>query len=630
MSTAQDILAEALETLGWQRDRALLDSALPTGTPLDDPHDLAERLRWLGISASVSGTVPRVWREGADGALLRLSDGRIHGEVRSRGATRQFGDAAAASGPWLLLRLLPDALAGRIAFDESRRRTRAMATYVALLSLVINLLGLSIPFFTMAVYDRVIGARGADSLLPLIGGAVLVLVVLALLRQLRGRALAAEYARLSASISAVVERRLVRLPVLQLDHMAATDATGRLRAARRAAELFNPANASAIFDAPFLALTVLAIAFVAGWLVVIPVLSLTLLFLTAWWFAALPPETDAELAQGGIEREAMAEELTLLGRYIGRMGAADAWLARFERSLRQAAVLSFRQQQRASALQSMGLALGTGAALATLVAGIELVLAGVVTAGTLIGLMMLVWRITGPAQALFLAWPRISQMRASWRRWQAIASTPTAVADASALLPPPQAPPAIEFAGAYVRHDAEAMPALAGITCRIAPGKVTLVMGPNGAGKSTLLRLAAGVVVPQSGSVALDGRDMRQFDPDALMQSAVFLPGESGLAAPDHDNAISDAQAALTHWEDAERRDAVLYLLDDPLPFGGVEARERLRAFIAARRGGATIVIATHDTSLTEVADEAVVLDRGALAYAGPIKRPQAPQGSTP
>lgn len=628
MSTGHATLADALEALGWKRGQALLDDVMPPDAPLPGPHTLAERLGWLGISASVSRTVPRAWREGADGALLRLEGGRLHGEVRCLGRYHRIGDAKAGGGAWMLLRLLPDALAGRVAVDESRRRARGMVARVALLSLAINLLGLAIPFATMAVYDRVIGARGAESLWPLLSGAVLALVLMAVLRQARGRALAAEYARLSASIAAVAEGRMVRLPLLQLDRASAAGAAGRVRAARAAAELFNPANAPAIFDAPFLVLTLLAIAFVAGWLVAIPVLSLLLLLLAAWWFAALPPETDAALAQAAREREAMRTELALLGAQIGQMGAAAAWLARFARVARQAGVLAFRQQQRASALQSLGLALGTGAALATLVVGIDLVLAGLVSAGTLIGLMMLVWRITGPAQALFLAWPRLRQIPAAWARWQEVATLPGIVADAGAMAPPPAAPPMIALAGAYLRHDADAQPALAGVGCTIAAGKVTLVLGPNGAGKSTLLRLAAGLVPPQSGSVSLDGRDLRQFDPDALMAACVFLPSASDLADAEAGGGVT---AALRAWEDAARRDAVLYVLDDPLPHGGPDAAARLRAFLAARRGGATIVIATHDTTLAEVADEAIVLDRGALAYAGPIKRPQAtPEGPKP
>ncbi|MGC1186148.1 MAG: sugar ABC transporter ATP-binding protein [Candidatus Acidiferrales bacterium] len=48
--------------------------------------------------------------------------------------------------------------------------------------------------------------------------------------------------------------------------------------------------------------------------------------------------------------------------------------------------------------------------------------------------------------------------------------------------------------------------ALKGVTYRVLRGKVNVLIGENGAGKSTLMRILAGVEMPLSGSVLLDGR----------------------------------------------------------------------------------------------------------------------------
>jgi ATP-binding cassette subfamily B protein len=59
-------------------------------------------------------------------------------------------------------------------------------------------------------------------------------------------------------------------------------------------------------------------------------------------------------------------------------------------------------------------------------------------------------------------------------------------------------------------------PALDGVTLEIKSGESVALVGPSGAGKSTLFDLVLRFYDPQSGSIALDGVDIRELDPQEL------------------------------------------------------------------------------------------------------------------
>jgi len=64
------------------------------------------------------------------------------------------------------------------------------------------------------------------------------------------------------------------------------------------------------------------------------------------------------------------------------------------------------------------------------------------------------------------------------------------------------------------------------ISAQIPKGQTTVIMGPSGCGKSTLLKVCAGLLLPTSGSIFIEGRDFSRFtDPEM-----VELRGRTGFA----------------------------------------------------------------------------------------------------
>ena len=56
-----------------------------------------------------------------------------------------------------------------------------------------------------------------------------------------------------------------------------------------------------------------------------------------------------------------------------------------------------------------------------------------------------------------------------------------------------------------IRKSFGSVAALAGVSLRVDPGKVTCLLGDNGAGKSTLIKILSGLFVPDSGEIRVGG-----------------------------------------------------------------------------------------------------------------------------
>jgi ABC-type sugar transport system ATPase subunit len=67
-----------------------------------------------------------------------------------------------------------------------------------------------------------------------------------------------------------------------------------------------------------------------------------------------------------------------------------------------------------------------------------------------------------------------------------------------------------------------AVEGLAPINLTVNSGELLVLLGPSGSGKSTVLRLIAGLDKPTSGSVAIDGRDMKDVPPHRRDLAMVF------------------------------------------------------------------------------------------------------------
>ena len=198
---------------------------------------------------------------------------------------------------------------------------------------------------------------------------------------------------------------------------------------------------------------------------------------------------------------------------------------------------------------------------------------------------------------------------------------------------------------------------LAEVSAALRPGGITAICGPNGAGKSTLLQVLAGLLVPDSGLVTLDGALLSHLHPRERARRIGYLPQEGRVVwdvsvrnlvalgrlphrgASDNDAAIDRAMDALELHALADRpasrlsggeRARVLLgrvlagepdwiLADEPLAALDLAHQLALLAHLKVQAArGIGIALVLHDLALAmNHADRVLVLDEGRLAADG-------------
>ena len=71
------------------------------------------------------------------------------------------------------------------------------------------------------------------------------------------------------------------------------------------------------------------------------------------------------------------------------------------------------------------------------------------------------------------------------------------------------------------------VPVLRDVSFNVPAGDFLSLLGPNGSGKSTLLRLLDRILIPQAGSIALDGRSLASYSRHDLAKKIAYVPQDT-------------------------------------------------------------------------------------------------------
>jgi osmoprotectant transport system ATP-binding protein len=121
-------------------------------------------------------------------------------------------------------------------------------------------------------------------------------------------------------------------------------------------------------------------------------------------------------------------------------------------------------------------------------------------------------------------------------------------------------PAVVEFRGVTLAYGAKTV--LDGLDLAVARGEALALVGRSGSGKSTLLKLINRLLIPQQGSVLVEGRDTREWDPIRLRRRTGYVLQDIGLFP--HLTVEQNVMLVprLEEWPEAQRRARAFELLE--------------------------------------------------------------------
>ena len=155
-----------------------------------------------------------------------------------------------------------------------------------------------------------------------------------------------------------------------------------------------------------------------------------------------------------------------------------------------------------------GLILSAGTGAVFLYGGLE-VIDGTLTLGTFVAFMAYQMRFLPPLQALMGLYASLATARVSLRRVQEILDVPVEVEEPAAPVALTAVRGEIAFEDVTSLVRSRRAGARASCRSRVGAGEVLAIVGPSGSGKSTIADLLLRLLDPDSGTVRLDGHDLR-------------------------------------------------------------------------------------------------------------------------
>jgi ATP-binding cassette subfamily C protein LapB len=547
---------------------------------------------------------------------------------------------------------------------------------VALAAVLINIFALVSSLFTMNVYDRVVPNAAFDTLWVLAAGVATVYTFDFILKNLRAQFLDFAGRKADIKISASLFEQILGMTMAARPASAGVLASN-MREFEGLRDFFTSATLVALIDLPFIVTFILLILVIAGpWVALVPTICVPLVIL----FGYLMQRPLAKIMKESMMESALKNALlfeAISGLETVKVQAAEGHTQRkWEELNEKSSRTGMKSRKLSSFAMNFTMYIQQLASAAVVIVGVYQIVEGNITMGALIASVILSGRAMAPLAQVAGLLTRMSQSRQALIQLDDLMKRPVERPAGKHFISMPAIKGNVEFRDVVFKYPGQTIPALNHVSFTINPGDRIGVIGAVGSGKTTLERLLLNLYQPDSGSVQIDGTDVRQIDPGDLRRSVGAVqqspqlfygtvrenitmghetaPDRSVLRAADlagvmeflretqagldtqvgeRGEALSGGQRQAVAIARALLYDPPVLILDEPTASLDPASEQRLMKRLGVLCENKTTILITHKGTMLGLVNKIILLDRGRVVDFGPkddvIRKLQARQYGT-
>ena len=545
-------------------------------------------------------------------------------------------------------------------FNSILARNKAQLMQLALAATLSNLLLVVLPLFIMSVYDRIIPHLAMETLWALAVGVLLALVIDLGLRVVRSTMLEAIATSVGNHYQGQFYNRLMHVQMSSMPRVAG-GLSGAISEFEGLCRIVPQAIIAVLVDLPFFILLLGLLYYMGGAVVVAPIFGIMVIALANVVTYAKAREVNAASTQLAHQRANQLIETVSAIETIKATRSENQLLAKWEQLVDRGAYFSYQARHQSGFASHLTIITVQVTIVLTLIIGVYELQGGGITMGALAASSLLVGRAMAPMGNLIALFVRGFHMVRSSSAVEQVLEAPQETTGDQGKGSASDFKGDISFHDVSFAYEAGSVNVLNELSLTIKPGERVGLIGRIGCGKSSLLKLLPRLDQASSGSLLIDGHDIRQYDPAILRQNMALMPQEAVLVEgtlrdnicfglgevvqEDFDRAVELSgvkEFASVHPQGygmqvgprgerlsgGERAGVVLartllrpskmVLLDEPTAAMDNDLERRIVSNLGTWIGDRTLIVATHRAPVLALVDRIIWLHKGTIIADGP------------